>query len=293
MLESMTGFGKGEHAAGSARAVVEMKSVNNRFLEYTFRLPPGMKNIESGLKNIIQEKISRGKINVNIQLDYLDEEYTGVTIDSRALSNYTRLLSEIKKSTAVEGEITLDHLLQFRDIFVSKEMSDEEQNRIFEVIKGAIYISLEELKQSRLKEGEALGKDLQERIFHIKEACEAVTRLAGQRVPEARQRLDERISKLVRHEDPDAERLELEIALLVDRMDISEELVRMDSHLTFFLETMKGKTSNGRKLNFLLQEMHREVNTMGVKANSADISYHVVNMKESLENIREQVQNIA
>lgn len=293
MLESMTGFGKGEFASGGTRAVVEMKSVNSRFLEYSFRLPQGVKNNEADLKNIIQEKISRGKVNVNIQLDYLDEDYTGTTLDPRALKNYTQLLNELKDASGLAGEITIDHLLQFRDIFVSRELSDEEAGRIYEVVKKALALAVDELKQTRVREGEVLGIDLSQRIQQIKEACDAITTLAEERIPEARMKLEERINKLVSREDFDTDRLEMEIALLVDKMDISEELVRMDSHLAFFLETMNEPASNGRKLNFLLQEMHREVNTMGVKAGSSDISYHVVNMKGSLENIREQVQNIA
>lgn len=293
MLESMTGFGKGEYASGGTRAVVEMKSVNSRFLEYSFRLPQGIKNNEADFKNIIQEEISRGKINVNIQLDYLDEDYTGTTIDPRALNNYTQLLNELKSSANLPGEITIDHLLQFRDIFVNREMSEEEENKIYNVVKKTIELAVTELKQTRIKEGEVLGKDLSIRIQQIKNACEAIKQLAELRIPEARQRLDERISKLVDRDELDKERLELEIALLVDKMDISEELVRMDSHINFFLDTMNESVSNGRKLNFLLQEMHREVNTLGVKAGSSEISYHVVNMKGSLENIREQVQNIA
>lgn len=289
----MTGFGKGEFASGGTRAVVEMKSVNSRFLEFTFRLPQGVKNNEADLKNIIQEHISRGKINVNIQLDYLDEDYTGTTIDPRALKNYTQLLTQLKNTAGLPGEITIDHLLQFRDIFVSREMSDEEVNKIYNVVKKALALAVDELKQTRLREGNVLGKDLYIRVDQIKEACEAIKELAELRIPEARKRLEERISKLLERDDFDTERLELEIALLVDKMDISEELVRMDSHIAFFKDTMDESVSNGRKLNFLLQEMHREVNTMGVKAGSSDISYHVVNMKGSLENIREQVQNIA
>lgn len=293
MLESMTGFGKGEHASGGTRAVVEMKSVNNRYLEYSFRLPQGISSKETELKNIIQDKINRGKISVSIQLDYLDEEHTGITIDSRALHNYTRLLTQVKESAGLPGEITLDQLLQFREIFVNREISEEEENKILDVVKKALIPAVVDLKQTRIKEGEALGIDLRKRMEQIKVACQAIEELAEQRVPEARRKLEERIRKMVERDDLDAERLELEVALLVDKMDISEEIVRMDSHITFFLETMNEPVSNGRKLNFLLQEMHREVNTMGVKAASSDISYHVVNMKESLENIREQVQNIA
>ncbi|MEX0686612.1 MAG: YicC/YloC family endoribonuclease [Balneolales bacterium] len=293
MLESMTGFGTGEYASDGTRAVVEMKSVNSRFLEFTFRLPQGVKNYESDFKNFIQNEIGRGKVNVNIQLDYLDEDYTGTTIDPRALKNYSQLLTELKDKAGVQGEITIDHLLQFRDIFVSREISDEEEHKLYEIVKKALALAVVELKETRRKEGEALGIDLYKRMQQIRETCNAIKGLAEQRAPEARQNLDDRIRKLVSRENVDMERLEMEIAILVDKMDISEELVRMDSHLKFFVETIEELSSNGRKLNFLLQEMHREVNTMGVKAYSSEISYHVVNMKESLENIREQVQNIA
>ena len=294
MLESMTGFGRAEYNASGIRVLAEAKSVNNRYTDTSFRLPQELTNYESRLKDVVLKYIERGKINITIELELQDEELINIQLNNSAANAYRKLLEDLRSQIKIEEPIRLEHFLQFDDIITGRSVGEEEQKRILEVAETALENACKELSEMRIKEGERLKKDLQERIDQIAEHRDNVAELADKRIPEARTKLNERLQMLL--DDPaklEQDRLEQEVAILADRLDISEEVVRLESHLHFFKQSMGADKSSGRKLNFLVQEIHREVNTIGSKANNAEISHHVVEMKEILENIREQVQNIA
>lgn len=294
MLESMTGFGRAEYNDNGVRALAEVRSVNYRYTETSFRLPQELQNFESQLKDVVLQHIERGKVNITIELELQEEDLFKVQLNPTAAKAYKKLLEDLRRETDTEEEVRIEHLLQFKEIFGGKELSASEQERMVDTAQKALDQACRELSDMRIKEGERLKEDLTKRIDQIAEHRDKIAELAEHRVPEARRKLQERIQSLLQDQNKvEEERLEQEIALLADRLDISEEVVRLESHLHFFRKSMNAEKSAGRKLNFLVQEIHREVNTIGSKAGNADISHHVVEIKEILENIREQVQNIA
>ncbi len=291
MLESMTGFGRGEYTQSGYTAIAELRSVNNRYLETSYRLPQALQHFEPKFKELIQTYIERGKVNISLQLEASGDDIS-MQLNDAKVSSYVDLLTVLKDKAGIKEPITLSHLLEFKELFTSRDISDEDEDLLLEVSKKALDEALKELKDMRLHEGAVLQKDLAERIASIRTHFDEVKKLSESRIPEVRTKLRDRVLQLIDKDEVDYERLELEITILADKMDISEEIVRMDAHLDYFLENLNAKTSTGRKLNFLLQEMHREANTIGSKANDAAIAHEVVAIKELLENIREQIQNV-
>jgi uncharacterized protein (TIGR00255 family) len=292
MLASMTGFGRAEYSEEGFSSTVEIKSVNNRYCDISIYLPSSLKSIESGVKEIIQKYIQRGKLNVNIRVEKSDEADIGIETNEKVLRSYLNLLKDTKEIAGITQDVTIEHLLTFRDIFTPREETEEELKKIATVVMKAVDLASQEIATMRQREGDNLKTDFKKRIEQIDEALEKVTTRAKERIPEARKKLTDRITNLVEDDRIDVERLEMEIAVLVDKLDITEEIVRLKSHLELFSESLESEEPVGRKLNFLSQEMNREINTMGSKANDSEIAHAVVSMKEVLENIREQIQNV-
>ncbi len=292
MIESMTGYGRGESARNGIIFTVELRSVNNRFLEISSRLPRSLSFRENEIKEIIRSKINRGKITVNVT-EQKESDGAPPAINAAAAKSYYSLLNQLRKTVKIKETVKLEHLIQFSEIFESS-VSEEEENAVeWAVFEQALRDAVVSLKTMRAKEGEELSKDLIARIGQIDFRLGEVERLSKARIPEERVRLSERIAQLV--EDPkviNMQRLELEIALLADKWDVTEECVRFYSHNKFFLEALRLTDAAGRKLNFLIQEMNREANTIGSKCSDIGIAHHVVEIKEELEKIREQLQNI-
>ncbi|MGE5314874.1 MAG: YicC/YloC family endoribonuclease [Acidobacteriota bacterium] len=292
MIESMTGYGRGEASRRGVSFTVELRSVNNRFLEITSRLPRSLAFRENEIKEIIRTRINRGKITINVT-EQKESSGTALSINEAAAQSYYALLNQLRKAVKIRESVKLEHLIQFSEIFEPGTDGEEESAVEWEVFEEALKTAADSLKQMRANEGKELSKDLIARVGHIERRLADVERLAKERIPEERQRLTERIAALV--EDPkviNAQRLELEIAMLADKWDVTEECVRFHSHNKFFLEALTQTEAAGRKLNFLIQEMNREANTIGSKCADIEIAHHVVEIKEELEKIREQLQNI-
>src|SRR5699024_8687346 len=292
MIISMTGFGRGEATSNGITVTAELKSVNSRYLDISFRLPQVIQDKELELKEEIQEKISRGKLNVNVRLDLAGIGEPEITFSDNLVKGYKQLLEELKSTANISEPITLRDLMQFNEIFVSREQDEVTLAAIWQLSREATQKALQQLVSMRIQEGNQLKEDMLKRIVYIGEMLSKVEELTKDRAPEIRDKLMERIQSLVDDDSLDSERLEMEVAILVDMMDITEEIVRLKSHIMFFRETVNRKETAGRRLNFLSQEMNREINTIGSKANSSEISQYVVQAKESLEQIREQVQNV-
>lgn len=292
MIISMTGFGRGEATDEGISITVETKSVNSRYLDISLRLPQSLQDKELEVKEIVQERINRGKINVNVRINKAETGEPDVQINPKLVEGYRRLLDRLREAAHIEQEITLSDLLQFNDIFISREEDEQTLETIWNLTRRATGQALDQLVKMRAQEGSQLKEDLINRVNHIDAKMEIVQKLTDGRAEEARDKLLERIRSLVDEDLIDKDRLELEIAVLVDKMDITEELVRLQSHVKFFKEAVEHEDSVGRRLNFLSQEMNREINTIGSKANSSEISQHVVHAKESLEQIKEQIQNV-
>lgn len=288
----MTGFGRGEASSEGISVTVETKSVNSRYLDVSLRLPQSVQDKELEFKEIIQDRINRGKINVTVRINKAETGEPDVQINPKLVQGYKKLLDRLREAAGISKKVTLNDLLQFNDIFITREEDEETLNLIWELTREAALDALNRLVDMRKQEGSQLEEDLLARVDHIYQKMELIQKLTDGRAEEARSKLLERIQGLIDNELIDEERLELEIAVLVDKMDITEELVRLKSHLKFFKEAVEQEDSVGRRLNFLSQEMNREINTIGSKANSSEISQHVVHAKESLEQIKEQIQNV-
>jgi uncharacterized protein (TIGR00255 family) len=292
MISSMTGFGRGEASANRITATAEVRSVNNRFLEVTSRLPRTLALRENDIKELVRTKFSRGKVNVVVTLSQENGNEFPLKINAPAAKAYHKLLKELSKSVKVKEKITLDHLLHFPEV-IEVDSPEESDEREWAIVQKALNKALDEATKMRCSEGSELMKDLKKRVKEIESILSKIERIAVTRLPQERERLQERLKELLGDSSViDAQRLELEVALLADKLDVTEECVRFRSHNKFFLEGLAENESAGRKLNFLIQEMNREANTIGSKANNAEIAHLVVTVKEELEKIREQLQNI-
>lgn len=291
MIESMTGYGKGEAAKNGIAFTVELRSVNNRFLEVSSRIPRSLQQKENEIRDIIRSKIARGKITVNVNKEDESDNELAISVDKDRTKAIHQLLSQLRKTAKIKEPVKLEHLLHFSEIFTTQET--EEDDTEWKVFQQALSKAVENLKSMRMKEGAELSRDMKQRVEKINTTIDTVETLSKQRVPEERKKLQERIAAMLDDKSIiDNQRLELEIALLSDRLDVTEECVRFRSHNKFFLEALNSKDSEGRKLNFLIQEMNREANTIGSKCNDVQVAHLVVGIKEELEKIREQLQNI-
>lgn len=292
MIISMTGFGRGEATGEGISAIVEVKSVNNRFLEVSPRMPRDYSGFEGELREVIRKELVRGKVNVNVTVIRSDGSGTGLAVDVERAAAYKELLNDIRKAAKIKEVVSLSHILAFRDELFNRESDEETQRREWTVIVEAVREALRNLSEMRKKEGKELAQDMLNRVDAIDKKVNSIENHSREQVPQERKRLRERIARLFENEEIDEHRLEMEIVLLADKLDVTEECVRWRSHSKFFREAVRDKEAAGRRLNFLLQEMLREINTMGSKSNDTQIVRLVVEAKEELEKIREQVQNI-
>lgn len=288
----MTGFGRGEASSNGITVTVELKSVNSRYLDISFRLPQSLQDKELDLKEQLQEHVERGKVNASIRVDKADTGEPEITFNKKLVAGYKNMLNDLRDAAGIEEPITLKTFLQFNDIFQSREQDEETIELISELTEQSLDSAAKELKGMRRQEGQQLENDLNQRVDHIEEMLNVIQEKTQGRAAETKEQLLERINNLVSSDKIDPDRLEMEVAVLVDKMDITEEIVRTQSHIKFFRKAVNNNNSVGRRLNFLSQEINREINTIGSKANDSEISQYVVKAKESLEQIREQVQNV-
>ena len=292
MIISMTGFGRGEATENGLNATVELKTLNSKFLDVSMRLPQQLQHKELELKEVFQKSIKRGKLNVNVNFSEKDNLDSRFEIDFDKVKSYTKILNKVREAAGISKLLTIKDITNFSDIFISKEESEQAVEVKWKLVLKATEIAILKLMQMRLHEGEQLKNDLITRVSNIQASVAQILILTEGRSDEVRRKLKERIRQLIEEENIDKERLELEVVLLADKMDITEETVRLEAHLKFFLEAIEQPEPAGRRLNFLTQEINRELNTIGSKANDSKIAHHVVRAKEMLEQIREQIQNV-
>ncbi len=292
MIRSMTGFGRGESSSNGFQVTVEVKTLNSRYLDISIRVPQSIQHHEFDIKEEVQKKLSRGKVHVNVYVDRTEGAAQNITYNANLIKAYADMLGQVKELSNIQEPVQLGDLLQFDDIFESQEADEEDIEIIWNRTLDALKKSTDMLNEMRRKEGKELKNDLVDLINGISDMVQVVKELSEKRAPEVREKLQNRIKAMVNDEKIDPERLEMEVALLVDKMDINEEIIRLQSHLKFFLEALENEEAVGRRLNFLCQEINRELNTIGAKSNDSTIAQHIVLGKEKLEQIREQVQNI-
>ena len=292
MIKSMTGYGRAETIQDGRKWVVEVKSVNHRFLEVFVRLPASLQPLEGEVKKKVGEKLSRGRIEVGVKADS-DGDQVGALIDLNMpmIRHYHSLLSRMKEALGLRDEITIGMLTGFKDAFIYPEVEVNLESA-WATLEGVLDGALDELAAMREKEGEVIGRDFNQRMDTIERSLDVIASRVPQVVAECHKKLSDRVKELLGSVELDESRVSQEVAILADRMDITEEIVRFKSHMGQFAEMLKSGETVGRKLDFLLQEMNREVNTMGSKSNDAEISRQVVEIKSELSRLREQVQNI-
>jgi len=271
--------------------MVELRSVNNRFLEVSARLPRTLAARENEVKELIRKTISRGKINATVSIERKNGDTVPLHINPQAAKEVHKLLNQLRKTIRMRETVKLEHILQFSEVIQQEEPADADE-AAWEVARRAIGKAVETLQAMRLQEGRELEKDFRQRISLIEQELSKIEELSKAQIPTERERLRERIKQLIDPGTADEGRLEMELVLMADRIDVTEECVRFRSHTKFFIKAFEDPASAGRKLNFLLQELNREANTIGSKSVSPEIAHVVVHVKEELEKIREQVQNI-
>ncbi len=290
-IYSMTGFSTVQAKYNDSELTCEVRTLNSRYLEIMVKLPRLVADLENPIKDVIRKKITRGKVMYSLSFSALTGELQNLKIDPATVQIYTNLLKQIRQAAGLEAPITLDHLLSFKDI-----ISFEEESEVDEELVDAVYQltekALDDLNRMRAREGENLKTDLQNRLGKIEQLINEIASLGKENPRIEFERLYNRLLLLIEEEKLDLSRVEQELALITDKVDISEETVRMKSHLQLFKDNLNSGSPIGKKLNFILQEMHREVNTMSNKATMIEISHRVVTIKEEIEKIREQVQNI-
>lgn len=292
MIDSMTGFGRGQAEVGNMAATVELRSVNNRFCEISARLPRLLADYEPEVHARLKRAFSRGRISVQVQVETGANQRLPIDVDLDAVRAYASLLERVRAAAGIAEPIRLEHLLAYSDIFTTADDSSGQVEAVWSAVERALDIAIGELRKMRRQEGRALQTDLEQRIDAISRLLDRVIERAPARIDEARERLRERVEELMADDRVDSDRLEFEIAMLADRLDITEECVRLRSHLDLFRDALNNENPEGRKLNFISQEINREVNTIGSKSNDAEIAHLAVQMKDELEKIREQVQNV-
>ena len=290
-MKSMTGYGKREKVWKGMALSVEIRSVNHRFCEIVPRLPKGLGGLEEDLRQMIHRHCDRGRIEYTVLMNGNSGRAKTLTFDRAMANQYYHLLENLKQEFRLEGRIDVGLVAGFRDV-VSVTEPVVEEGDVKPVLKRLMTGALVDLNHMRTQEGQHLLADMTERLKHIRHL---LGKIKG-RIPHAVQghfeRMKGRVQKLLGTEPQSQDRLHQELAMYADRADVTEELTRLQSHLAQFQKTIREKRSIGRRLDFLLQEMGREVNTIGSKANDAEIGLHIVEIKSELEKIREQVQNI-
>ncbi len=293
MIRSMTGFGRGHASAEGASASVEIQSTNKRHLNVFVHVPDPLPEVETKVRSRIQDAFERGQFDVNISVELTDGEELPVAINADVAMQCKQRLERLCKAAQINEQIRLEHLLQFEEIFAAEEEREAAKiQRAWPVVTEALDGAIEALQDMRREEGEALRKDLEQRTRAIDEHLDAIEERAPTRVGERQEQLRERLQELLDDEHIDPDRLETEIALLADKLDVTEECVRLHSHLNMFREALSDEEPGGRKLKFITQEIHREANTIGAKANDETISRRAVQMKEEIEKIKEQISNV-
>jgi len=289
----MTGYGRGEAEEGGLKWVAEVRSVNHRFLEVSANLPRHLWALEDRVRKLIKARVARGKVEVQLTWEGRPDRPMALRLDPILTTQVLELLNRLQEELPEPEPVRLEHLLCFADLLVSKEKPEQEVEEVWQAVSRALGQALDGLEKMRSLEGAALAEEIGRHMELVRQEMERITALADLLPGLWRQKLRARLAELKEEVPPLEEgRLAQEVALLAERRDIREELARLKSHVAQFQEAMAGPGPIGRKLEFLLQEMFREANTMGVKAGNLDVAQSVLAIKGLLERLREQVQNV-
>lgn len=293
MIKSMTGYGRAKSNLDDKNFVVETKSVNHRNMEIIVRLPGILNALEIEIKKKINERIFRGRVEVNIrtEADFSGGHEETLHINLPLIRTYYSLLNQLRDELDFKEEVTLDMISRLKDAFYYPE-TELNMEELWMHLEKTLGEALDSLVEMRKKEGELLYRDFISRADTIKNFLSTVKSRAPHVIVEYKKRLEERVAELTDSLDIDESRLSQEVAIMTEKSDITEEIVRFESHLSQFRKMLENDGAVGRKMDFLLQEMHREINTIGSKSSDVEISMNVIEIKSELAKMREQAQNV-
>lgn len=290
MIKSMTGFGRGKYENEGRSYTVEIKSVNHKYSDINVRLPRFLNSVEDKIRKTISNNISRGKIDVFITFENYSSKGTTIRINRELAKEYIKELKELASETDLKFDLNVIDVSKFPEILKIEDDQDEEliENELMIAVNDALdkFVNMREI------EGEKLIQDIEKRIYLIQDKVNEITKYSGTLVEEYMKKLQVRVKELMDNQTVDENRLMQEIVIFSDKSSIEEELTRLKSHISQFLELIKQSSPIGKKIDFLIQEINRETNTIGSKANSLEITNLVIEVKTEVENIREQIQNI-
>lgn len=291
MLRSMTGYGRGEATVDGCRIVFEIKSVNHKYFEFNSRISRGYLFLEDRLKAYVQSKISRGKVDVFLQIEPLEETDVQVLVNHALASGYLSALRELKERYQLPDEPTLALMSRYSDVFsVHKAPADEDA--VWNAVRQVADMAIASFLKMREAEGTRLQEDILEKAAEVITLVDQIEQITPETVESYRERLQGKIQELLQDNRFDEQRLLTEVAIFADKVAVDEETVRLRSHFQQLRKLVDSQGPVGRKIDFLVQEMNREANTIGSKSVNSQIAYLVVDIKALIEKIREQVQNV-
>lgn len=291
MLKSMTGFGRADEILDGRHIIVEIKSVNHKFFEFSTRITRGYTFLEDKLKTFVQSKVSRGKIDMYVHIENIDVDDVEVTVNHSLAAGYINALRELNEKYNLSGDVTADSLTKFTDIF-SVHKAPEDEEKVWNTVKAVAEKAIDSFVSMREVEGAKLYDDIVSRADYILSIVEKIEVRSPETVKEYRARLEAKLRELLEDRNIDDARILTETAIFADKVAVAEETVRLRSHISQLKQFANSEEPIGRKMDFLVQEMNRETNTIGSKCSDSDIAYMVVDIKAEIEKIREQVQNI-
>ena len=291
MIKSMTGFGRGRYEVDGRSYLVEIKSVNHKYSEISVRLPRNLGFLEDNIKKTILKSINRGKIDVQVSFVNNSSKGINVKINQELAMQYLDEINELAEKTGLKSSANVMEITRLPEVLSVENTSDDE-DLFWKELKNALDEALESFMEMRKNEGAHIAGDLKERIGLISEKVDKVSELSAGLVEEYIVKLEERIKELLKTDVVDQSRLAQEVVIYSDKCSVQEEITRLKSHITQFLNTIKKDGPAGKNLDFIVQEMNRETNTIGSKANKLEITNFVIEMKTIIEDIREQIQNI-
>lgn len=292
MAISMTGFGRGEYKDDNYYFLVECKTINHKYCDINARLPRKISFLEDKIRNLVKDYAKRGRVDLYIKLDLLGSEDVNLKFDETLATQYVNILKQIKDKFDLVDDISVMNVAKFPDVVKSEE-KEEDEELLWSMFKKALEEALVKLKEMRSEEGKKLAEDIAMRCDLLKNYIEEIEKYSYNVVIDYKEKLNNRISEIL--ENPsiiDENRLAQEVAIYADKSSITEEIVRFNSHIEQLKKTVIKNESIGRKIDFLIQEMNRETNTIGSKSSDLNITNLVVEVKSELEKIREQIQNI-
>lgn len=291
MIKSMTGYGQSTVQFEDYRITVELKTVNNRYLDSGIKVYKRYSFVEETVREIVSSKISRGKLDVQIQFDNIKKDDNVITLNEDIAKEYYNAVKKMSEILGIEDDITASKMIGFSDIFTI-EKKEQDKEKITENVKEVLYLAIEDLTQSRIREGERLKEFFESSLSYMSDIVDNIEKLSENTVNDYRVKIKERVEEYLGDFKADEARLLQEVCMFSDKVNITEEMVRFRSHLKEFKSLLTSDVPVGRKLDFIIQELNRETNTMGSKCNDFEVSKLVVELKSEIEKIREQTQNI-